>query len=55
MFNQTQILIPKLKYNTVIDKHLIATGYNNFLAQFSVSLNNIMCAYISIIITNCYC
>ena len=54
MFNQTQILIPKLKYSTVIDKHLIATGYNNFLAQFSVSLNN-MCAYISIIITNCYC
>ena len=31
-------------------KHLIATGYSNFLAQFSVSLNNIMCAYISIII-----
>ena len=55
MFNQTQILIPKLKYSTVIDKHLIATGYNNFLAQFSVSLNNIMCAYISKIITNCYC
>ena len=39
----------KLKYTT-IDKHLIATGYSNFLAQFSVSLNNIMCAYISIII-----
>ena len=39
----------KLKYTT-IDKHLIATGYSNFLAQFSVSLNNIMSAYISIII-----
>ena len=38
----------KLKYTT-IDKHLIATGYSNFLAQFSVSCNN-MCAYISIII-----
>ena len=39
----------KLKYTT-IDKHLIATGYSNFLAQFSVPRNNIMCAYISIII-----
>ena len=40
----------KLKYTT-IDKHVIATGYRNFLAQFSVSLNNIISAYISIIIT----
>ena len=44
MFNKTCLI--KLKYTT-IDKHLIATGYSNFLAQFSVSLNNIMCAYIS--------
>ena len=40
----------KLKYTT-IDKHVIATGYRNFLAQFSVSLNNIISAYISIIRT----
>ena len=39
----------KLKYTT-IDKHLIATEYSNFLAQFSGSLNNIMCVYVSIII-----
>ena len=39
----------ELKYTT-IDKHLIATGYSNFLAQFSVSINNIMSAYTSKII-----
>ena len=39
----------KLKYTTT-DKHQIATGYSNFLTQFSASLNNLMCAYISIII-----
>ena len=38
----------KLKYNTIY-KHQIATGYSNFLTQFSVSLNNLLCAYISII------
>ena len=37
-FNQTQILIPKLKLlliNTVIDKHLIATGYTTIFFHSS--------------------
>ena len=52
LFNEKQSLIPtsiKFKYNTT-DKHLIATGYTNFFTQFSVSLNNLMCTYISKII-----
>ena len=40
----------KLKYNTT-DKNLIVTGYTNFLTQFSVSLNNLVRAYITIIVT----
>ena len=49
LFNEKQSLIPtsvKFKYNTT-DKHLIATGYTNFFTQFSVSLNNLVCTYIS--------
>ena len=49
LFNEKQSLIPtsvKFKYNTT-DKHLIATGYTNFFTKFSVSLNNLVCTYIS--------
>ena len=50
LFNEPQSLIPtliKLKYDTT-DKHQIAPGYTNFLTQFSVSLNNLVHAHISI-------
>ena len=49
LFNEKQSLIPtsiKSKYNNT-DKHLIAIGYTNFFTQFSVSLNNLVCTYIS--------
>ena len=39
----------KLKYNAA-NKNLIATGYTNFLTQFSVSLNNLVCAYVTIVV-----